>query len=118
MADTDTIFALATAPGRGGIAVLRLSGPAARAALLAVTGIVPAARQARRVTLLDPADEGTEPSVIFLLSHEVKSGDDPVLSKRIQAFILLRAISPLTVQQMQRGLRIGAEKRGGRKQNH
>jgi len=35
-------------------------------------------------TLLDPADEGTEPSVIFLLSHEVKSGDDTVLSKRIQ----------------------------------
>ena len=56
MADTDTIFALATAPGRGGIAVLRLSGPAAAAALLAVTGIVPAARQARRVTLRDPAD--------------------------------------------------------------
>jgi len=56
MADTDTIFALATAPGRGGIAVLRLSGPAAAAALLALTGIVPAVRQARRVTLRDPVD--------------------------------------------------------------
>jgi SNF2 family DNA or RNA helicase len=38
----------------------------------------------RGATLIDPADEGTEPSVIFLLSHEVKSGDDTVLSKRIQ----------------------------------
>jgi hypothetical protein len=38
----------------------------------------------RGATLIDPADEGNEPSVIFLLSHEVKSGDDLVLSKRIQ----------------------------------
>lgn len=30
---TDTIFALATPPGRGAVAVIRLSGPAARAAL-------------------------------------------------------------------------------------
>ena len=30
---TDTIFALATPPGRGAVAVIRLSGPATRAAL-------------------------------------------------------------------------------------
>ena len=56
MSDGDTIFALATAPGRGGIAVLRLSGPAARNALRTLTGISPAARQATRVTLCDPRD--------------------------------------------------------------
>ena len=44
---TDTIFALGTAPGRAGIAVLRLSGPGARAALESLMrGPVPAPRRA------------------------------------------------------------------------
>lgn len=34
--------------------------------------------------LLDPSDEGTEPSLLFLLTHEIKSGDGTVLSKRLQ----------------------------------
>jgi superfamily II DNA or RNA helicase len=34
--------------------------------------------------LVDPADEGTEPWMLFLLTHEVKSGDGSVLSKRLQ----------------------------------
>ena len=34
--------------------------------------------------LVDPSDEGTEPSLLFLLTHEIKSGDGPVLSKRLQ----------------------------------
>jgi hypothetical protein len=34
--------------------------------------------------LVDPADEGNEPSLLFLLTHEVKSGDGAVLSKRLQ----------------------------------
>ena len=34
--------------------------------------------------LVDPADEGTEPSLLFLLTHEINSGDGLVLSKRLQ----------------------------------
>lgn len=34
--------------------------------------------------LIDPADEGTDPWLLFLLTHEVKSGDATVLSKRLQ----------------------------------
>ncbi|MBX9653615.1 DEAD/DEAH box helicase [bacterium] len=34
--------------------------------------------------LVDPADEGYDPWLLFLLTHEVKSGDGLVLSKRIQ----------------------------------
>lgn len=34
--------------------------------------------------LIDPSDEGLEPSLLFLLTHEIKSGDGAVLSKRIQ----------------------------------
>ena len=35
---SDTIFALATAPGRAAVAVLRLSGPGAKAALEGIAG--------------------------------------------------------------------------------
>ena len=34
--------------------------------------------------LLDPADDGLDPWLMFLLTHEVKSGDGQVLSKRLQ----------------------------------
>lgn len=39
--------------------------------------------------LLDPSDEGVDPSLIFLLTHEIKSGDGNVLSKRLQ-FVRVR----------------------------
>ena len=51
----DTIFALSTAPGRAGIAVLRLSGPAAGTALEALAGTaLPPPRVARLARLEDP----------------------------------------------------------------
>ena len=51
----DTIFALATAPGKAGVAVLRLSGPQAGAALQALTGKpMPAPRRASLRALRDP----------------------------------------------------------------
>ena len=54
----DTIFALSTPPGRGGIAVFRISGPAAGAALAALTdGERPPPRQARLVELRRPGDD-------------------------------------------------------------
>ena len=50
----DTIFALATASGRAGIAVLRVSGPAAGTALAALAGKCPAPRRATRARFSDP----------------------------------------------------------------
>ncbi|HUB94698.1 MAG TPA: tRNA uridine-5-carboxymethylaminomethyl(34) synthesis GTPase MnmE [Stellaceae bacterium] len=46
MGDSDTIYALSTAPGRAGIAVVRVSGPATRQVLVALAGREPAPRQA------------------------------------------------------------------------
>ncbi|MEC7299573.1 MAG: tRNA uridine-5-carboxymethylaminomethyl(34) synthesis GTPase MnmE, partial [Pseudomonadota bacterium] len=40
----DTIFALATAPGKAGVAIVRLSGPSAWQAVAALCGSVPAPR--------------------------------------------------------------------------
>jgi hypothetical protein len=34
--------------------------------------------------LVNPADDGDQPSLLFLLTHEIKSGDGQVISKRLQ----------------------------------
>ena len=52
---TDTVFALATAPGRGAVAVVRLSGPRSEAALAALAGETPEARHASVRRLRDRA---------------------------------------------------------------
>jgi tRNA modification GTPase len=53
---SDTIFALATAPGRAAVAIMRLSGPDSRAAVEALTGRpVPRPREAAVRRLSDPA---------------------------------------------------------------
>lgn len=58
MRDQDTIFALSTAPGRAGIAVVRISGPGARGALRALGGPgAPAPRRACLTLLRRPEDD-------------------------------------------------------------
>jgi tRNA modification GTPase len=51
---TDTIYALATAPGRAGVAVVRLSGPGAAIALRDLVGSLPLPRQAHYAHFRDP----------------------------------------------------------------
>ncbi len=64
MADAETIFALATGPAPAGVAMVRVSGPSAGAALLALSGLdaLPPARLATRATLRahagEPLDDG------------------------------------------------------------
>ena len=51
-----TIVALASGRGRAGVAVVRVSGPAAGSLLAEVAGAVPAPRMATRAALRDPRD--------------------------------------------------------------
>lgn len=59
---SDTIVAIATAPGRGAIGVIRVSGPAARNVMLAVCGKSLVSRVATHLSFLDdqqqPIDDG------------------------------------------------------------
>ncbi|MEO5374438.1 MAG: tRNA uridine-5-carboxymethylaminomethyl(34) synthesis GTPase MnmE [Alphaproteobacteria bacterium] len=56
--DRETIFALATAPGRAGIAIIRVSGPGSAAAFRHLTGReVPEPRVATRVWLQDDSGD-------------------------------------------------------------
>ncbi|MER2603447.1 MAG: tRNA uridine-5-carboxymethylaminomethyl(34) synthesis GTPase MnmE [Candidatus Competibacter phosphatis] len=74
---TATIAAIATPPGRGGIGVIRVSGPAVPAIAVAVCGIMPAPRQAcfRRFRAGDGAvlDEGL---VLYFPAPHSFTGED------------------------------------------
>jgi tRNA modification GTPase len=61
---TDTIFALATAPGRAGIAVLRLSGPQAWAAASSLAGPLPEHGRSLR-TLRDLSGEPIDEALVL-----------------------------------------------------
>ena len=51
--DADTIAAVSTAPGRGAIGIVRVSGPAARNLALALTGAIPSPRHAAYTAFQD-----------------------------------------------------------------
>ena len=62
-----TIFAPATAPGKAGIAVIRVSGPRASEVLADLTGMTnPAPRHASRCKLVDPADGARLDDCLYL----------------------------------------------------
>ncbi|HUH84901.1 MAG TPA: GTPase, partial [Stellaceae bacterium] len=75
-----TIFALATAPGRAGVAIVRLSGPAAAASLAALMGSLPQPRHAQRARFRDPVsgeviDDGL---ALFFPGPRSVTGEDVV----------------------------------------
>ncbi len=76
----------AVQPDKPGLAMAAMIHPG-HPLMLAVTDIVleQNANLLRQGALLvDPADEGIEPHLLFLLTHEIKSGDGQVISKRLQ----------------------------------
>ncbi len=78
---TATIFALATAPGRSGVAVVRVSGPDAAATLAALTTRpLPEPRRAALVTLRDPAtgDPLDDALVLRFVAPASFTGEDVV----------------------------------------
>ena len=74
---TDTIFALATAPGRAALAVVRVSGPGAGAALTVLAGKLPSPRRASLRKLRD-AGGGLidEALVVWLPGPASYTGED------------------------------------------
>src|SRR3954467_13551849 len=74
----DTIFAPATAPGRAGIAVVRISGPAVRDALAALSCPVPKPRHAARARFIERAtgDAIDDGLVLFFPAPASVTGED------------------------------------------
>lgn len=78
MPQVPTIFALASAPGRAGVAVVRVSGPSAGRTVDALAGKRPAARHASLRTLRDPAtrDPIDNGLVLWLPAPGTFTGED------------------------------------------
>jgi tRNA modification GTPase len=76
--DRDTIFALSSGRPPAAIAVIRISGPAARQGLLATCGRLPEPRQAAFARLRDPADQELidEALVLWFPGPKSETGED------------------------------------------
>ncbi|WVN41803.1 tRNA uridine-5-carboxymethylaminomethyl(34) synthesis GTPase MnmE [beta proteobacterium MWH-UniP1] len=74
---SDTIVAIATAPGRGAIGVIRVSGPAVRAVMLAVCGKALAPRVATHLSFLDQQQQAIDDGLaIFFPGPHSYTGED------------------------------------------
>ncbi len=73
----DTIFALATPPGRSAVAVIRISGPAAGPALTALSGKTGAPRHARLAMLRDSGEAVFDEALtLWLPGPASETGED------------------------------------------
>lgn len=76
----------AVAPNKPGIARAAMIHPG-HPLMLALTDLILEQNEnllRQGAVLVDPADEGVEPHLLFLLTHEIKSGHAQVISKRLQ----------------------------------
>ena len=78
-ARSDTIFALATPPGRSAIAVIRISGPKAHAAAAAFGAAVPAASRFRVTLLVDAGGQPLDEVLLLAMSGPQSSTGEDVL---------------------------------------
>jgi len=95
MSGRDTIVAIATAAGRAGIGVLRLSGPRARAIATALCGRPPAVGAARRARFYDAAGELIDDGLVLAFAAprsftgedvvELQGHGNPLLLAKLQA---------------------------------
>jgi tRNA modification GTPase len=73
----ETIFAIATPPGVGGIGVIRVSGPLAKDLAQAITGRVPSPRKAELHRFLDADDEAIDSGIaLFFPAPNSFTGED------------------------------------------
>ena len=91
---TDTIVAVATAPGSGGVGIVRLSGPAAPAIARAICGgraLRP--RQARHARFLDAAGDAIDDGIALLFAAPASyTGEDVVELQGHGNPVLLQAL--------------------------
>jgi tRNA modification GTPase len=75
----DTIFAIATPPGSGGVGVIRISGPACTAIAKALLGRVPALRQAEFARFLAEDGSAIDSGIVLLFAAPASFTGEDVL---------------------------------------
>ncbi|MFY9209797.1 MAG: tRNA uridine-5-carboxymethylaminomethyl(34) synthesis GTPase MnmE, partial [Aestuariivita sp.] len=101
----DTIFALATAEGKAGVAVVRISGPSAHLAAMALAGSLPPAQSSAVRMLRDAAGEVLDHALILRFDQPRSfTGEDVVeLQCHGSTAIIAAVLSELSRQE---GLRL------------
>jgi tRNA modification GTPase len=107
-ADTDTIAAIATPPGRGGVCILRLSGPRALELAGQVAGDLPPPRHAALRALRDDAREIIDRGLVLAFpGPESFTGEDTVEfqlhGSPVLAALLLRRLIALGAREAEPG---------------
>jgi tRNA modification GTPase len=75
----DTIYAVSTAPGKAGVAVIRVSGPQSLAAARALCGTLPEARRAALRVLRDDSGHRLDEALVLVFSRNASfTGEDSV----------------------------------------
>ena len=76
-AERDTIVAIATAPGRGGVGIVRVSGPLAAGIAATLIGRAPTARHAHYATFRDASDDSIDDGIaLFFPGPRSYTGED------------------------------------------
>lgn len=97
----DTIFAEATPPGRGGVSIVRLSGPASRQVAEDLAGALPEARNSYYRSIRDGGDLIDRALLVRFEAGASFTGEDscefhlhgaPVVVKRLEAALLARGL--------------------------
>lgn len=94
----DTIYALATAHGKAGVAVLRVSGPEAFAAARYLTGRVPEMRRATLMALKEPGEGLLDQALVLAFPADGSYTGEPVVEFQLHGAMttvaaVLRALS-------------------------
>jgi len=79
ISQTTTIAAQATAPGRGGVGIIRVSGPEAQNVAQAILGKVPEVRKAEYLSFLDNESKALDQGIaLFFKSPNSFTGEDVI----------------------------------------
>ena len=89
----DTIFALATANGKAGVAVVRVSGPDAFSAAEALAGDIPAPRRAALRKLRDPSGAVLDEALVLYFASGASFTGEPVVEFHLHGSVaILRSV--------------------------
>ena len=88
MSETDTIFALASAQGRAGVSVIRVSGPRVDHLSTEIIGDVPVARKATLRKIVDPrSGETIDTGLVLRFDSGASFTGEPVLELQVHGSI-------------------------------
>ena len=100
--ERDTIAAVATAPGAGGVGIVRVSGPGARGIATALCGREPAARHASFTRLRDADGEVIDEGIALLFAAPASYTGEDVLELQVHGS------PPVLAALLRRCLQLGA----------